>query len=288
MNGIAGVIILTFREVWAKKITLGLFIVCTLLWLLMAFALNLDIVEGSISGIRIFGQTADAPTETRIDETGNAVQEMLSLQTFVTTIESVIAGLAYWVATLLGLFAVAALMPAVLERGHVDLLFSKPLHRLSILAGHIAGVALVALLLSSYLLGMVFIVISLKTGIWNTHFLLAIPIVVTMMLVMYGAMVLVAIRTESTALSLIVSYGLIVGSLVFLAHEHLIPQINPPWRAVFVALYHVLPNFAEVTEPVAKLARGDDVTRWYPFYSSVGFGVAMYLLASVSLMRRDL
>ncbi len=288
MTGIIGVVILTFREVWAKKITLGLFIVCTLLWLLMAFALNLDIVEGSISGIRIFGQTADTPTETHVDDAGNAVQELLSLETFVTTVESVVAGLAYWVATLLGLFAVSALMPSVLERGHVDLLFSKPLHRLTVLGGHVAGVASVALVLSTYLLGMVFLVISLKTGFWNVNFLLSIPIVVTMMLVMYGTMTLVAIRTESTALSLIVSYGLIVASLVFLAHDQLIPQINPPWRSVFVALYHILPNFAEVTEPVAKLARGDDVTRWYPFYSSVGFGVVMYGLASLSLLRRDL
>ncbi len=287
MSRVLGMVWLTFREVWAKKITLGLFVVCTILWMLMAFALNLDIVEGSLTGVRLFGQDTGAPTETRQDEAGNSVTEALSLETFVVTIQAAVAGVGYWVATLLGLFAVAALLPSVLDRGHADVLFSKPMTRLSILSGHVLGVAAVGLLLASYLFGLIFLVMSLKTGYWNFRFLLSIPIVVSMLLVMYGVMVLLAVRTGSSALCLIVTYGLIVASLVFLGHEQLRAQINPPWRSVFVGLYHILPNFAEVTEPVAKLAGIDAVTRWYPYISSLIFGACMYVLAAISLVRRD-
>ena len=53
---LAAIIVLTFRELWAKKIVIGLFVISTLVWVMLAFALNLDIVEGSLAGLRIFGQ----------------------------------------------------------------------------------------------------------------------------------------------------------------------------------------------------------------------------------------
>jgi ABC-type transport system involved in multi-copper enzyme maturation permease subunit len=287
MSKSVGMILLTFREVWAKKITLGLFVVCTVLWLLMTFALNLDIVEGSLAGVRIFGKEAGPPTDTRRAESGDLVTEAISLETFVVTIESAVAGIAYWVATLLGLFAVAALLPSVLDRGHADLLFSKPMHRLTILFSHVIGVGAVGLALTTYLFGMVFFVISLKTGHWNARFLLAIPVVVSMLLAMYSVMVLVAVRTQSTALSLIFAYGLVVASLIFLAHDQLVPQINTPWRYVFLGFYHALPNFAEVTDLVAKLARNATVSQWYPYISSIVFGAVIYAAAAWSIVRRD-
>ena len=50
------ILLLTLREVIAKRIAVGLFAVATLAWVLMTFALNLDIVDGSLAAVKLFGQ----------------------------------------------------------------------------------------------------------------------------------------------------------------------------------------------------------------------------------------
>ena len=282
-----GLIALTFRELWAKKITLGLFIVSTLAWVLMSFALNLDIVEGSLAGIRIFGQDAGAPTQSTTNESGDMVSQMLQLETFVLAIESVVVGIAYWLATLLGLFATAPLLVSLLERGRIDLMLSKPLSRTHLLTGHILGVWLTVTALALYLLGMIWIVLGIKTGVWNIDFLLAVFVVLAMFAVMYSVVVCLGVFTQSTALSLIVSYGLIVISLIFLGKDQLVLQINPPWRQIFLGFYTVLPNFGEVTQMAVQLTREEPVTVWYPFSLSLAFGAALYGLAYAHFARRD-
>ncbi len=280
-----GLLRLTFRELWAQKITLGLFLVCTLAWLMLSFAMNLDVVEGTIAGIRIFG--LDAGPKATDPETGEVIRQAVSLDQFVIGVQQFVGGAAYFLGTLLGLFATAPLIGSLLERGRIDLLLSKPISRTQLLAGHVLGVWLVALLLATYLIGAVWLVISLKTGIWAPTFLLSIGIIVVMFAVMYGVVLLLGVSTQSTALSLIVAYGLIFISVVFAAHEQLVPQINPPWRNVFLALYHILPNFAEVTAVVSQLAAWRPVATWYPLLSSILFGAAAYGAAFAWFLRRD-
>lgn len=285
---LVGIILLTVRELWAKKIVLGVFILSTVAWLLLSFALNLDIVEGSLAGVRIFGQDAGQPTESTHDaSTGEVIQQALSLETFVVAIEQVVAGAAYWLGTLLGLFATIPLLVGMLERGRVDLLLSKPLSRLKLLGGHILGVWLAVLVLGLYLFGMIWLVLSVKTGIWNPAFLVSVLVVVCMYAAIYSAAVLLAVTTQSAALSLITTYGLVFISLIFFGKDELVPQINPPWRQVFLGFYHALPNFGEVTRIVAQLTAAEPVTSWYPFASSLLFGFVLYGTALAVFNRRD-
>lgn len=287
MSPFLALVRLTVRELWARKITVGLFIVSTIVWLLLSFTLNLDIVEGSIAGVRILGQDAGVPDETVVQSDGERVSEALSLDKFVATIQSVVAGIAYWAAALLGIFAAAPLLPGLMSRGQADLLFSKPTSRLTLFAGHLTGVGLCVLVLATYLFGMIAIVMSIKTGIFVGRLYWSVLVVTSMFMVMYSVVALLAITTESSALALIVTYGLILASLAFVAHDELIPQINRPWRSVYVGLYHVLPNFAEVTKIVAQFAGSAPVGSWYPLLSSAAFGTVIYGVAGWRLARKD-
>ena len=262
-----GVLLLTLRELTAKKITLGLFLVSTLVWVMLSFALNLDIIDGTLAGMRIFGQEAIGGEEAanRVDQDGNPVN---LLNEFVIGAQQAVAGASYWMGILLALFATAPLINSMLERGRVDLLLSKPIGRNTLLGSHLLGVLVIVFILATYLMGMVWLVMSVKSGIWNIQFLYAILMAVVMFLVMYSVVLLIGVSTKSTALSLIVTYGLIFCSIVFLAKDQLVVQINPPWRQVYVAFYHLLPNFAEVTKAVVQLAGGEAVTSWYPLWSS--------------------
>ena len=111
--------------------------------------------------------------------------------------------------------------------------------------------------------------------------------VLIMFSVMYSVVLLIGVSTQSTALSLIVTYGLIFASLVLAAKDEILTQINPPWRQVYVGFYHVLPNFAEVTVPVVQLVAGDTVESWYPLISSIAFGAVIYVFAFAKFNRRD-
>ncbi len=293
---LSAILLLTFRELWAKKITLGLLVICTLVWMMLAFALNLDIVEGSLAGMRIFGAEA-TPNEVVRDpdtgevitdpDTGNALQEIFSLERVVVEVEKVVAVLAYWAGTLLALFATASLLPSLLERGRVDLLLSKPISRARLLSGHLLGVFLTMLGIALYLFGMVWLVMSWKTGVWNPRFVQTMLIVVGMFGVMYSVVALIGVTAQSAPLALLVSYGLMFASWILAAKDQLVTQINPPWRQVFLGFYHVLPNFGEVSLLMVKLTGGEAVGSWYPLLSSLVFGAVFYAATFFFFTRRD-
>jgi ABC-2 type transport system permease protein len=286
MIAFSGMILLTFRELWAKKVVLGLFVVSTLVLLMVAFALNLDVVEGSLAGIRLFGQDA-VQGEVETPEGTQAVEDALSLERVVFGIESVVAAVTYWIGILLALFATGPLFASLLERGHIDLLLAKPLSRLQLLTGHIIGVWLAMLVLATYLLGGLWLIMSLKTGIWNPSFLLSIALVVGMFAVMYAAIVFTGVGTESTALSLIVTYGLIFISIFLAGADPLAEQLSAAWQPVFWGFYHVLPNFAEVSGTVSTLAKAEPISSWYPTFSSLVFGAVIYGGAAFWFARKD-
>ncbi len=283
----SGIILLTFREMWANKVVLGLFLVATLCWLMLAFAMNLDIVDGALVGMRIFGQASEATETLRDPDSGEIVREALSLDKLVVAVESFVAGAAYWIGTLLALFATAPLLNGLLERGRIDLLLSKPISRPRLIAAHIAGVWMTMLFLAVYLIGMVWVVMSIKSQIWNSLFLWSIPVLVGMFAVMYGVVAFINVWTQSTGLSLIVAYGLIFASIILAAKDQLAPQIRPPWRQVFLGFYHVAPHFAEVTGTVSQLAGATPVQQWYPLAASLFIGMLLYTGAFIRFIRRD-
>ncbi|NBC87507.1 MAG: hypothetical protein GVY25_15075 [Bacteroidetes bacterium] len=267
-----GMLQLTVRELRAKKVIWGLFLISSLVLLIVTFALNLDVVDGTLASARIFGAEA----------TGG-----IDLENLVFAVQSIVAGAAYWLGILLALFASGPIFTTLLTKGHIDLLLSKPISRTRLLTGHVGGVWLTMLGLCVYLLGGIWLIMSLKAEVWNARFLLSIPIVLSMFGVMYGVIVAIGSFTRSTALSLIVTYGLIVASLGLAAVTQITEQLGFVSKAVFLTLYHTLPNFTEVTTIVSKLSQGEPVSDWYPFLSSILFGAACYLIGGIKFYRRD-
>lgn len=281
MRRLYGLLLLTFRELWAKKIVLGLFIISSLVLVLIAFALNLDVVEGSLEGIRLFGQTPQTGENT------SNVPSQMTLNKIVVAVESVVAGAAYWVGILLALFASSSLFSDLQAAGRIELLLSKPVSRVEVVAGHVLGVWAAIAVLTVYLMGGTWLIMSVKSGVWNPRFLLSIGIVVGMFGVMYSAVMLMGVWTESTALALIVAYGLIFASMVLAGANEIGPLLGPVGEPVFWALYHTLPNFTEVTGIVTNLAKKKPVATWYPLTSSLLFGAAVYSLTGYWFARKD-
>jgi hypothetical protein len=300
---LTGLVLLTLRELRAKKVVLGLFVVATLVWVLFASALQLDVVDGSLAGASLFGQ--EAIVDSAVDpETGEVIAvdpetgEVIEhgeipfggdtlLEGLVFAAEAFVAGAAYWVGILLALFATGGLVASMMERGQVDLLLSKPVSRAQILGGRLLGVGAVMLALLTYLLGAVWLVMSLKTGVWNPRFLLAIGVVFGMFAVVYGVVTLVSVWTESAALAFIATLALLFTSLV-LAIPNLSLQVRPPWRQLIEGLHAVLPQFPGVgVRIVPQLATGSAVASWVPFLGALAFGLIAYAGAFALFRRKD-
>ena len=302
-----GLFLLTLRELRARKIVVGLFVVATVVWVALAFALQLDVVDGSLAGARLFGQEApaeelapnspvlDAEGQPVLDEDGEPVtrddalpfEARSLLESVVFTAQAFVAGAGYWVGIVLALFATGGLVASLSERGQVDVILTKPISRSAVLGGRLLAVMTVVLALATYLFGAVWLVMSLKSGLWSPRFLLAIGAVFGMFAVVYGVVTLVGVWSGSGPLSLIATLGLLFVSLV-LAIPSLAEQVSPFWRPVVRGGYHLLPKFGSVgTTLVPQLATGGSVGSLYPLISSLAFGAVCYALAFALFTRKD-
>jgi|GEM_PF-695813 len=287
MTTLSGSLLLTFRELWAMRLTQAMLAVATLAWVLLSFAMNMDVVEGSLTALRIFGFETK-PMEGAYDEaTGEFVQQAVSLDSFVIGINTFVFGAAYFLGTLLGLFATMPLINGFLEQGRVDLLLSKPLSRARLLLGHLSGVWATVLVLAAYLVGGVWLTMSFKTGVWIPQFLMAIPIITLMFAVMYAVILTVSILSRSSGLGLVIAYGLIFFSIILASHEQLVPVLSARSAAIFMLFYHLLPNMAEVVVVQMQLVEAAAVITWYPLVSSLLFGIATYGFGFFWFSRRD-
>ncbi|OZC03636.1 ABC transporter permease [Rubricoccus marinus] len=330
-----GVLLLTLRELRAKWIVVGLFVIATVIWGTMALALQLDVVDGSLAGARIFGDEAiGEEIQREMTTSGPPVADSLAspaadssaaplaadsaaaptrapyadapeaqpasggdgatmfgatslLESIAFTGQVFVAGAAYWVGILLALFATGGLVASLLSRGEVDLLLSKPLSRSQILMGRLGGVWLVALALLTYLITSVWLVMSIKTGVWHPRFLLAIPVIWGMFAVLYSVVTLVSVTTGSAALSLMTVLAVLFATLV-LSVEALDTQVAAAWRPLIVGLRHALPRFPAVgVQLVPKLAGAEPVAGLGAFGASLGIGALLYALAFWRFARRD-
>src|ERR1700736_3520108 len=101
----------TFREAFARKIFWGLFGLSTAMILFFLFLLKIDIVEGAVATVSLFGRSTNRTTD---------------LDQLVRGVYGAIATFLYTFGMYLAVLASSGLIPTVLEPGRIELLLSKP------------------------------------------------------------------------------------------------------------------------------------------------------------------
>ena len=301
-----GLFLLTIRELRARKVVVGLFVVSTVIWVAMALALQLDVVDGTLAGMKLFGQTAveepvdpgapvlDADGDPVLDADGRPRTQADNLAFGSTLLEDVVfgaqafvSGAAYFVGIVLALFATGGLVAALTERGSVDVILTKPLSRSAVLGGRLLAVMAVMLALATYLFGAVWLTMSVKSGIWNPRFLLAIFVVFGMFAAVYSVVTLVGVWSGSGPLSFVATLGVVFVGLI-LGIPGLAEQVDRTWRPLVQGAYHVLPKFGGVgVSVVPQLATNQAVGSLYPLFSSLAFGAVCYGAAFYLFSRKD-
>src|SRR5690349_12664383 len=107
----------TFREALARKIFLGFLGCSTLLIIFFLFLMRIDVVEGAMATVSLFGNTSRTQ----------------DVQKLVRNVHAGIAAFLYGAAMFLAVFAASGLIPSVFEPGRIELLLSKPVRRWQIL-----------------------------------------------------------------------------------------------------------------------------------------------------------
>lgn len=292
-----GILLLTIRELRSRFVIVGLAVVATVLWIVLALAVNLEVVDGELEALRLFGQIQETEQEVTIidPETGQPeVHEIRPLGDdplvgLVVGVQQVVAALAFWVVLFLGLFATGSLVTSLQEKGQIDLVLSKPISRASVLGGRLLGVGAVVGVLVVYLLGAVWLVMSLKSGIWNGGFMLAAFGILAMFAVMYSMVTLTSVFSDSSALAQLTTLGVVIVSLIVASggNPEVVGMIDAPWRTVYAGLYHILPKFAATYGLTARMIGEEPVDDWYPLLSSLLFGLVLYAAAFWRFQRRD-
>ena len=272
MNITIALIVDTFREALARWIFIGLFALSTLMILFFLFIMKIDVVEGAVATISLFGRTS--PT--------------VDVDRLVQNVYGGIATFLYSWGMALAVFASAGLIPRVLEPGRIELLLSKPVSRTHILLGRFAGNVLVVAGNISYLILGVWIIVGAKTGIWRWQFLAAIATTVFTFAVLLTVVVVLGVLVESTALSTMVTMGLMILSPL-LAQTQLMMRLlsSETSRNTWRALYYVLPKVYDVGGMTLNLARKTPIESWMPVWSSALFGVVILSAAIAIFRRRD-
>lgn len=200
-----------------------------------------------------------------------------------------LAGFIHFAALLLGVFATAGIIPNTLEKGTIDLFLSKPVSRAEILTGRYLGGGLIVFLNTAFFVTGAWLIISIKTGYWNTPFLAVMGTVTVSYLILAAAMMILGISTRSSAATIIIVFFFIyLVAPILQSREGFLFQLidSEAIKSTISAIYYMLPKPGEFTEFAGKLIMHQELS-WTPIWSSALFGGAMYGLSVFVFQRKD-
>ena len=262
----------TFREAFARKIFWAFFGCSTALILFFMFIMKIDVVQGAIATISLFGNTSRGQ----------------DVQLLVRQVHAAIAAFLFTAGMFLAVFASAGLIPAVFEPGRIELLLSKPVERYHILVGRYIGNLLVIASNVFYLVFAVWLIFGLKTGVWTPGFLWSSVLTVFIFAVLLTVVLLVGVLWESAVVSTMVTFGIMMMSPILAQQRILERLLTSEWsRNIMRVLYWVLPKVFDVGRIARELVLGNPVTSWMPVWSSALFGLAILSTGLYVFARRN-
>jgi len=229
----------TFREALAKKIFIGYYIFYAIVVLLMIFAVNQD----AVSGLMSFSDVKQA----------------------INSIQAGFITISFPLILFFSLISASSFIPSMVEKGTIDLLISKPISRFNILMAKFFGGVLFVGASMVFLIGSIWLILSLKSGYWNFNFLISVVSLSFAFAVMYSISVLIGLTTQSSIISILVNFFLIfVLCPILSGREQLIFTFvkNDSIQFIFNFFYYILPKPGEIKDVTVALISGQDVPLW--------------------------
>lgn len=263
----------TFREAFARKIFWGFFGCSTFLILFFLFIMKIDVVEGAIATITLFGRQQGPQRNVR---------------DLVNGFYGGLAAFLYTAGMFLAVFASAGLIPTVFEPGRIELLLSKPVTRTHILLGRYLGNLLVITANVVYLVTAIWLIFGFKTGIWSYGFLLSTVLTVFVFGVLLTVVLLVSVLWESAVVATMVTFGLMILSPILAQKTTIEKLLSSEWsRNVVRTLYYALPKVFDIGRIVREVVMGRGVASWMPLWSSAIFALVVLSTGLYAFSKRN-
>lgn len=112
-----------------------------------------------------------------------------------------------WIGVTLVIIATAGLFPAMMESGVVDVVLSKPISRPVLFLYKYLASMIFVLFQAALFVGLTFLVMGFRWGLWVPGYLLSIPLMVLLFSYVYCVSVLVAVTTRSAITAILLSLG---------------------------------------------------------------------------------
>jgi len=249
----------TFREASARKIIWGFFGCSTMLILFFLLIFKIDVVQGSLATITIFGKT----------------QQSQNVNQVVRVAHAGIAAFLYGFGMLLAILASAGLIPTIFEPGRIELLLSKPVERWHILLGRYLGNLLVIALNIFYPVLALWILFGVKTGIWTAGFLWGSLLTLFMFAVYLSVILLIGVVWESAVVATMVTFGMMILSVIVFNKNIIEKLLSSEWsRDAVRFLYYLLPKVVDNGNILRQIVQEQPVESWMPVWSTALFGLA--------------
>lgn len=263
----------TIREALANRIFWGLFALSTAMILFFLLLLRIDVVEGALATVSLFGQSLIRGRD---------------VNSFVIQVHAAVATFLYSWGMALAVFASSGLIPGVLEAGRISLLLSKPVRRWEILAGRYLGNLLVVSANTCYLVLGVWLVFGWKTGVWRPQFLWTMATTVFIFAILLTAVIWIGVVFESSALATMATLALMVMSPILAQNRIAERLLSSEWsRVVWRWLYYALPKVYDLARMTLHIVRDRPVDGVMPVWSSAVFAAVMFGSAVYIFSRRD-
>ncbi len=269
MNNIFAIIEETFREAKARKTLIGFFILSTVLIFITLLVFQNASVKSAMSESAHMGD-ADMAASLLSTTVLDVVWSTISVIFFIFTM-------------CMGVFATAAFISSIMEKGTIDLLLSKPVPRWQYIIGRYIGSLLIILLeVTWFVLGM-WIVISLSIGRWNMGFPLSIFHILLAFAGLYSVVVFVSVLSRSSLLAIIVSIGLSFISMLaaFGKWAGSVIDSGPKtiWGYVGDLFYYAFPQVTDMGFNMSYTIIGKPL-HWTPIFLILGL-TTLYMSLSI-------
>lgn len=189
----------------------------------------------------------------------------------------------------ISIFATASFIPTMLEKGSIDLLLSKPVSRSQVIWGKFIGGTLMVLINIAYFIIAFWAIIGLKFGVWDASFLLSILLITFTFMALYALIILIGILTRSSALSIMISYLVILILSPLLAmrnkNDFLINNQFVEW--ISDGLYYIVPKTSELSSITNSLILNKSIDSYQPIISSLLFMILTLALTIIIFSKKD-
>lgn len=266
----------TVKEAIAKKVLLSIFIIFSAVIIIILLVINLD------------------PVEVLPQLMGN--DPNFDFNTFVLWFEiQMISQFPFFIIMTLFIVMTSSFIPSMLDKGTVELILSKPVSRSEIILGKYAGGVLIVFAALTYLITIIWLIISFKTGVWHFSFLASILWYTFIFAVLYSLIIFTALVTKSTVLTLIFNMFLLFPITGLLSLREGVYSLinNKAVEFVLDFIYYLLPKpwdlrtmAVEIIEGKFSAAQGILVA-YQPLITSVIFIITILSLSIYYFNKKD-